>query len=130
MSDNAREVPHGGKWFAWIDGFGTTHTDTLAQTVTIPADCSRAHLAFYLHIDTAETQAVAYDTMTAAVLGSSGTAHPLATWSNTDAASGFTLRTFDLSAYAGQTVTLRFSGTEDYSLQTSFVIDDASLSTS
>jgi hypothetical protein len=48
----------------------------------------------------------------------------------TDAAPGFTLRTFDLSAYAGQTVTLRFSGTEDDSLQTSFVIGDASLSTS
>ncbi|MEU8722501.1 MULTISPECIES: hypothetical protein [Streptomyces] len=40
------------------------------------------------------------------------------------------MRTFDLSAYAGQTVTLRFSGTEDSSPQTSFVIDDASLSTS
>ncbi|MEE4583008.1 MULTISPECIES: immune inhibitor A [Streptomyces violaceusniger group] len=40
------------------------------------------------------------------------------------------MRTFDLSAYAGQTVTLRFSGREDSSLQTSFVIDDASLSTS
>ncbi|BBJ45075.1 hypothetical protein SSPO_077930 [Streptomyces antimycoticus] len=123
-------MPHSGTWFAWIDGFGTTHTDKLAQKVTIPADCTHAHLAFYLHFDTAETQAGAHDTMTTVVLDSSGTAHPLATWSNTDAAPGFTLRTFDLSAYAGQTVTLRFSGTEDSSLQTSFVIDDASLSTS
>ncbi len=31
-SNNAREVPHSGTWFAWIDGFGTTHTDKLAQT--------------------------------------------------------------------------------------------------
>ncbi|WP_329500399.1 hypothetical protein [Kitasatospora herbaricolor] len=130
VSKNALEAPHSGTWFAWIDGFGTTHTDTLAQKVTIPANCTHANLTFYLHIDTAETQAVAYDTMTAAVLDSSGTAHPLATWSNTNAAPGFTLRTFDLSAYAGQSVTLRFSGTEDSSLQTSFVIDDASLSTS
>ena len=130
VSDNALEAPHSGTWFAWIDGFGTTHTDTLAQTVTIPAGCTHADLAFYLHIDTAETQSTAYDTMTAAVLDSAGTAHQLAGWSNTDAAPGFTLRSYDLSAYAGQTVTLRFSGTEDYSLQTSFVIDDASLSTS
>ncbi|WP_235583136.1 hypothetical protein [Kitasatospora sp. Root107] len=129
VSRNTLKAPHSGTWFAWIDGFGTTHTDTLAQKVTIPANCTHANLAFYLHIDTAETQAVAYDTMTAAVLDSSGTAHPLATWSNTNAAPGFTLRTFDLSAYAGQSVTLRFSGTEDSSLQTSFVIDDASLST-
>ncbi|MFI6435416.1 hypothetical protein [Streptomyces sp. NPDC050759] len=47
--------------------------------MTIPADCTHAHLAFYLHIDIAKTQAVAYDTMPAAVLDSSGTAHPLAT---------------------------------------------------
>lgn len=36
-------------------------------------------------------------------------------------------KTFDLSAYVGQTVTLRFTGTEDASLQTSFVIDDVAL---
>ncbi|MGO4426928.1 hypothetical protein AB4Z54_51575, partial [Streptomyces sp. MCAF7] len=61
--------------------------------MTIPADCIHAHLALYLHVDTSETQAVAYDTLTTAVLDSSGIAHPLATWSNTDAAPGFTLRT-------------------------------------
>ena len=35
---------------AWLDGYGTTHTDTLRQSVTIPAG-ARATLSFYLHID-------------------------------------------------------------------------------
>jgi hypothetical protein len=39
-------------------------------------------------------------------------------------------RGFSLSNYAGQTITLKFTGTEDYELQTSFVIDDTALNVS
>jgi hypothetical protein len=39
-------------------------------------------------------------------------------------------RTFDVSSFAGQTVTLSFSGTEDSSLQTSFVLDDVAVNAS
>ena len=35
-----------------------------------------------------------------------------------------------LSSYAGQTVTLKWTGTEDSSLQTSFLIDDTALTAS
>src|SRR5436190_1656426 len=31
---------HGGTWNAWLDGYGSTHTDTLSQSVTIPAGCT------------------------------------------------------------------------------------------
>lgn len=130
ISDNALEVPRTGTWFAWLDGFGYAHTDVLSQQVAIPAACTHATLTFYLHIDTAETQPVAYDSMVAAVVNSAGTATNLATWSNLDAAPGYALRTIDLSAYAGQTVTIRFTGTEDTSLQTSFVLDDTALNVS
>lgn len=34
------------------------------------------------------------------------------------------MHTINLSAYAGTTVTLTFTGKEDYSQQTSFVLDD------
>ncbi|WP_063771102.1 S53 family peptidase [Streptacidiphilus neutrinimicus] len=119
------EPAHSGSWDAWLDGYGTTHTDTLAQTVTIPAGCS-ASFSFYLHIDTAETtKATAYDTLKVQI-GST----TLATYSNLNAASGYSLKTFNLSAYAGQTVTLKFTGSEDSSLQTSFVIDDTALNAS
>ena len=43
---------------------------------------------------------------------------------NLNKGTSYVQRSFNLSAYAGQTVTVRFVGTEDASLATSFVIDD------
>lgn len=120
------ETAHGGTHFAWLDGYGTTHTDTLSQTVTVPATCKAATVSFYLHIDTAETTAsTAYDKLT--VKAGSTT---LATYSNLNKATGYTQRSFSLASFIGQSVALTFTGTEDSSLQTSFVIDDAALNVS
>ncbi|WP_267223605.1 protease pro-enzyme activation domain-containing protein [Dyella silvae] len=123
------ETAHGGSWFAWLDGYGTTHTDTVSQKVAIPSGKTSAKLTFYLHIDTAETTTTtAHDKLTVQVLNSSGTVlKTLATYSNLNAASGYSQASFDLSAYIGQTVTLKFTGTENASLQTSFVLDDVNL---
>ncbi len=122
IDSSASEPAHSGSWKAWLDGYGSNHTDTLTQSVTIPSGC-RATLSFYLHIDSSETTSTrAYDKLTV----KAGT-KTLATYSNLNKASGYTLRSFDVSSLAGQTVTIRFSGTEDVSLQTSFVIDDAAL---
>ena len=80
-------------------------------------------LSFYLHIDSSETTtSIAYDKLTVS-LGSI----TLATYSNLNKASGYILRSFNVAGFAGQTVTLKFSGVEDFSLQTSFVIDDTAL---
>ncbi|MFJ7909120.1 putative Ig domain-containing protein [Kitasatospora sp. NPDC096204] len=124
IDNGSSEPAHGGSWKAWLDGYGSSHTDTLAQTVTIPAGC-KATLSFYLHIDTGESGSTAYDKLT--VQAGSTT---LATFSNVNAAAGYTLRGYDLSAFAGQSVTVKFTGTEGSSLQTSFVIDDTALTTS
>lgn len=65
------------------------------------------------------------------MLNSSGTVlSTLATYSNLDAATGYTQRSFNLGAYAGQTVTVKFTGVEGSKLQTSFVIDDTALTVS
>ncbi|MBG6134797.1 M28 family peptidase [Longispora fulva] len=117
--------PRTGTQDAWLDGYGSAHTDTLSQSVTLPAGCASYTLSFYLKISTAETSTtVQYDKLTVQV----GTA-TLATYSNLNVA-GYTLRSFDVAAYAGQTVTLKFTGVEDSSLQTSFVIDDTALTVS
>ncbi|WP_329549548.1 immune inhibitor A [Streptomyces sp. NBC_01356] len=120
-----------GSYKAWLNGYGAAHTDTLSQSVTIPSGCA-ATLSFYLHVDTAETTtSTAYDTLKAQVLNSSGTVlATLATYSNLNAATGYTQRTFDLASYAGQTVTVKFTGIEGSTLQTSFVIDDTALNVS
>ncbi|WP_412544425.1 M4 family metallopeptidase [Longispora sp. K20-0274] len=125
IDGSTSQPARGGTWKAWLDGYGSGHTDTLSQSVAIPAGC-RATLSFYLHIDTAETTtSVANDRLT--VTAGSTT---LATYSNLNKAAGYTLRSFDVSALAGQTVTITFNGVENSSLQTSFVVDDAALTVS
>ncbi|MEU6665631.1 putative Ig domain-containing protein [Streptomyces sp. NPDC046727] len=125
ITNDTGEAAHGGSYYAWLDGYGSSHTDTLSQSVTIPAGC-KATLTFYLHIDTSETtNSTAYDKLT--VTAGSTT---LATYSNVNHNSGYAQKTFDLSSLAGQTVTLKFNGVEDSSLQTSFVVDDTALTTS
>ncbi|MFC3574549.1 M1 family aminopeptidase [Streptomyces yaanensis] len=126
ITSRSGQTAHGGTSFAWLDGVGSTHTDTLSQSVTIPTGCSSATLTFWLHIDTAETtSSTAYDKLTAKI-GST----TLATYSNLDKNTGYAQKSFDVSAFAGQTVTVAFTGTEDSSLQTSFVVDDVALDTS
>jgi hypothetical protein len=131
LSNSSSQPPHSGSWVAWLDGKGTTHTDTLSQQVTIPASATTASLSLWLHIDTAETSTTAYDTLKVQILKTSGTvlATP-ATYSNADHAGGYTQHTFNLAAYIGQTITLKFTGSEDYTKQTSFVLDDTALTTS
>jgi hypothetical protein len=82
-----------------------------------------------LHIDTAETSTTTkYDTLTVQVLSGSGTLlATLATYSNLDHNTGYAQRSFNLAAYAGQTVTLKFTGAEDYTKQTFFVIADTAI---
>ena len=129
ITNGSGETAHSGSWFAWLDGYGTATTDTLSQTVTIPASATTATLSFWLHVDTAETTTTtAYDKLTVQLLNASGTAlTTLATYSNLNAASGYTQKSFNVGAYAGQTVTVYFKGVEDSQKQTSFVIDDVSL---
>jgi hypothetical protein len=117
------EATHGGTWNAWLDGYGSTHTDTLSQSVAIPAGCTGSTLSFWLHVDSAETTtSTQYDKLTVKI-GST----TLGTFSNLNKATGYTLRSFPVGSFAGQTVTVTFTGTEDSSLQTSFVVDDTAL---
>ncbi|MFL0021426.1 M4 family metallopeptidase [Streptomyces sp. NBUL23] len=123
INNDVREPAHGGSYTAWLNGWGSAHTDTLSQTVTIPAAC-KATLTFYLHIDTAEIYAGVYDKLTL-----TAGAKTLATYSNADAANGYAKKSLDLSSLAGQTVTLKFTGVEDAYLATNFVVDDTALTT-
>ncbi len=123
--NSSGQPAHSGTWVSWMDGYGRTHTDSLSQSVSIPAGC-RATLSFWLHIDSSETTtSTQFDRLTVR-LGSS----TVATFSNLNKASGYTQRSFDVSSLAGQTVALTFTGTEDASLQTSFVVDDTALTLS
>jgi xanthomonalisin len=123
------ETSHAGTYFAWLDGYGSTHTDSATQSVAITAGKTSATLTFYLHIDTSETSTTAAnDKLSVQVLNSAGTVlATLATYSNLNAASGYALKTLSLTPYIGQTVKIKFNGVENSSKATSFVIDDVSV---
>jgi hypothetical protein len=129
LNNSTAEPAHSGAWDAWLDGYGTTHTDSAAQTVAITAGKTSATLVFWLHIDTAETTTTtAFDTLRVQVLNTSGTVlSTLGTFSNLNHAAGYQQHSFSLNSFIGQTVVIKFTGTEDTSLQTSFVLDDIAL---
>jgi len=129
IDSSASEASHSGTWKAWLDGYGTTHTDSVLQTVAIPATATTATLAFWLHIDSAETTTTtAFDTLKVQIRNTAGTVlSTLATYSNLNKATGFTQKSLDVTAFKGQTVQVFLVGAEDSSLQTSFVVDDFTL---
>ena len=129
INNSTAEPPHSGSWDAWMDGYGTTHTDSSQQTVTIPSGKTSATLTFWLHIDTAETTTTtAFDTMKVQVFNTGGTLlATLGTFSNLNHATGYQQHSFSMNSFIGQTVVIKFTGTEDTSLQTSFVLDDVNL---
>jgi aminopeptidase S len=70
-----------------------------------------------------------YDTVKVQVVDGSTTT-TLATYSNLNKSTTYTQKTFNVLAYKGKTITVKFLGNEDSSLQTSFVVDDVALTTS
>ena len=120
---------HSGSYLAYLDDYGTTHTDTAYQTVTIPSGACTASLSFWLRVTTSETTTTtAYDTLTVQIQNSSGTAlATLATYSNLNKSSSYAQKTFDVSAYKGQTIRVYFKGVEDSTQATGFLIDDTAL---
>ena len=120
ITNSSSQTAHAGSYKAWLDGYGTAHTDTLSQTVTIPSGCGKATLSFWLHVDTDETGTTAYDKLTVAASGTT-----LATYSNVDGSSGYLQKTLTVSGSGSKTIT--FTGVEGSQIQTSFVLDDITL---
>jgi len=118
-----------GSWRALLGGRASGETFTLHQQLTIPATACTASLSFWLKVSTDEfTTGPAWDTLAVELQNSSGTVlGTLATYSNLNGGTSYVQRTFDLAAYKGQTIRISFTATEDWSNQTSFLVDDTSL---
>jgi Thermolysin metallopeptidase, alpha-helical domain len=111
-----------GSWYAFLNGYGQTATDTLSQEIQVPNSAS-PRLRFWVMIESAEV-AGAVDTLQVRV---NGTLLPGATYSSNDANNSYTKKTLNLSSYAGETVTLSFIGQEDSSVPTVFLLDDVTV---
>jgi subtilisin family serine protease len=131
VTNSTGQTPRTGAWYAWLNGYGVSHTDTLYQQIAVPSTATTVTLSFWIKITTAETTTTtAFDTLRVQIRNSSNTVlSTLATYSNLNKTTGYVQKTFDVTAFKGQTIRIYFLGVEDSSLQTSFVIDDTSCTT-
>ena len=131
QEDNSSTPPaHKGSWFAYMNdyGFAATRTRSVRTSPSPPRHDGHADVLPQrgLRGDHPTQQ---FDTLQVQVPPNGGSAFSTrATYSNHDAGRGYVACSVDLSAYVGQTVTLRFYGTENGNNRaTGFLVDDVSL---
>ncbi len=119
-----------GSKFAWLGGYNSG-TDVLSQVVTVPTSGQQAKLQFWYQVHTNESSTLkAYDTLAVEIYNSSTGAKlaSLASFTNLNAGSAWVQSPqYDLTAYKGMRIALRFTAVFDGSEETSFLIDDVSL---
>src|ERR1043166_661783 len=121
-----------GAKFLWLGGI-ENEVDVAYQTITIPTTATSAALSFYYNIYSEDDFSPIFDTFSATIRNTSGgVLATVGNWSNEDQDFGagnpyYHLQTFDLLAYAGQTIRIYFNSANDSSYPTSFLIDDVSV---
>ncbi|MEW5871816.1 MAG: C1 family peptidase [Chloroflexota bacterium] len=115
-------IPHSGSWLGRL-GVLNSELSRLYQQVTVPS--SSHNLSFWYWSDSADV--CGYDYFYAMVNSTTLQTWNLCTTTNTG---GWTQVTLDLSAYAGQNVTLEFRVSTDSSLLSTLYIDDVAFTSS
>ena len=116
--------PHTGSYSAYECGYNNC-TEYVQQQITVP---SSATLTYWWYMLSSEGTGTAYDYLKVQVYSTAGTLlGTLRTWSNQNTRNTWSQDSLSLSAYAGQTVVLRFVTTTDSSLTTTFFVDDVSV---
>ena len=118
-----------GSWLAWLDGYGSAHIDTLAQKVTIPANCKNAVFTYWVEVNSTTTNKS--NALNLQVLNSSGTVlQTVAVATAANNGSKYVEYTTNLASYIGQTITLKFTATEVAGGNTNFFEDSNALNVS
>jgi subtilase family serine protease len=132
LASTSEGVPAQGDntYLAWLDGYGEAHTDTLAQTATIPANCVSAVFTYWVEVNSTVTNSTrqAENKLVLDILNSSGTVAatvPVATAANNG--TSYVEHSTSLASYIGQTITVEFVGTEVSGGDTSFFEDTNAL---
>lgn len=116
--------PHTGSYSAWLGGYNFAY-DRVYQAVTIP---SNGVLTYWWYQTSSEGTSTAYDYFRVRLYRTDGTlVATLKTRSNRDARGAWYQDSINLSSYAGQTLNIHFSVSTDFSLPTSFFVDDVAL---
>jgi hypothetical protein len=103
-------------------GGTTSSTQSATQQVTIPTGASAQTLTFRTYITTSESGSTVYDRLNVQANGTT-----LTSYSNASTKGSWLTTSVDLSAYAGQTITLKFQAVNDAVLPTSFDVDVVSV---
>jgi hypothetical protein len=115
---------HSGAWLAWLGGADNENA-SVYQTVTIPG--SAPYLSYWIFLASQETLGCSYDIGSVSVNGTEIQSYGLCDDNNTG---GYVRQSLNLSAYAGQTVTIAFEIVTDSSVNSNFFLDDVSFATS
>ena len=124
--------PHGGQYSADLCGYGACD-DTIAQSFTVPSSASNVTVSYWFGTQVSTTSQECVDSLTVSLLDSNGQEiGKVQQVCNTDGSQNWKQESFDatklLARYAGQTVTLSFSGTTGYTGSPSeFFIDDVAV---
>lgn len=103
-------------------GGTTSSTQSATQQVTVPTGASSQTLTLRSYVTTQESGSTAYDRLNIQANGTT-----LKSYSNASPTGTWTATTVDLSAYAGQTITLKLQAVNDSTLPTSFYVDVVSV---
>lgn len=124
--------PHSGMYSAYLCGYSSCN-DVISQSFTVPSSASSIHLSYWWYAATKHTTQSCVDSLRVLVLNSAGKIIGNEQRAcNTNATSSWKQVQFDmtstLSHYAGQTVSLVFTGkTSSSHASTSFFIDDVAV---
>ena len=124
--------PHTGNKYAVLGEIANT-LDTMYQQITVPANATAATLTYWYNIVSEESTATAKDRLFVSIANATGS------WlgwvdqlsnQNKDVGAGnpyYHQKSFDLTAYKGQTIRVNFAVQTDSSGITSFKFDDVSV---
>jgi plastocyanin len=120
--------PHSGRFKAQLNGKGSTNTASINQRITIPAGACSASLSFFLRVASTETASTANDKLKVQILSDAGAVlKTLKVYSNLNKSNTYSKKSLNILAFKGQTIRVRFLGTENSSLKTTFLVDDTAV---
>ena len=128
--------PHSGQYSAYLCGYSSC-TDNISQDFTVPTSVNNITITYWWYGDTSRTARSCKDALDVTLLDGNGKVIGKVQHScNFNATQQWGQVAFDatslLSQYAGQTVTLSFTGTTSsaYSVTTAFFVDDVAVNAS
>ncbi len=117
-----------GSWRARLGGSTVVTSDQLWQDVAIPANVTSATLSLFVQVSTDDVSTVVHDTLQIQIRDvHNGVLRALGTLSNLDAGGAYVQKSYDLTAFKGQTTRIYLVADSNLGLATNFFVDDLAL---